>query len=94
MTTPNINLDPQYVTEQVNQVISESGLPPDFLVQAGELAEAAIMDRSGRAYKQFVKFMVERGLETEKSLKKPDYQMLGMLVAMGKVAQRQIGPTA
>jgi hypothetical protein len=35
----------------------------------------------------FVKFMVERGLETEEDLKKPDPQMLAMLATIGKVAE-------
>jgi hypothetical protein len=35
----------------------------------------------------FVKFMVQRGLDTEENLKKPDPQMLAMLATIGKVAE-------
>lgn len=86
--TENTNLDPEQVKQQAYQVIQQSGLPPDFIIEAGRLAEAAIMDPSGSAYQQFVEFMVSRGLESREDLKKPDYQMLAMLVGMYKVLEQ------
>lgn len=72
-------------TEQIIRVINESGMPPSMFAKIGDLAEKAINDKS--KYKDFVKFMVDKQLEDEKSLKKPDFQMLASMVVIGKVAE-------
>ena len=79
-------LDPNQVRDQVISVINEAGMPPYILVELGQLAEDAINDKSKKAYKKYVDYMVERGMETREDLKKPDYQFMAMMVAMGKVA--------
>ena len=86
--TKNLMANPQTreaATEQITQMITESGVPAWAYAEVGRQAEMALMDKS--KYPMFVKFMVERGLETEEDLKKPDPQMLAMLVTIGKVAE-------
>lgn len=75
----------EFATEQITQVINQSGMPPSMLAKIGNLAEQAIKDKS--KYKQFVDFMVQHKLETAETMKKPDYQMLASMVVIGKVAE-------
>lgn len=75
----------QMATDKITQMVNQSGIPPSMLAQIGQLAEQAIHDP--KKYPQFVNFMVQHKLETAEELKKPDYQMLGMMVVVGKVAQ-------
>lgn len=72
-------------TAEAEQAIRASGMPPEMFVEMGELAEAAIQDK--KKYPQFVKYMVDKRLETADSMKKPDFQMMATLVVLGKVAQ-------
>jgi len=86
--TQNLMANPQTreaATEQITQMIAESGVPAWAYAEVGRQAEMALMDKS--KYPMFVKFMVQRGLDTEENLKKPDPQMLAMLVTIGKVAE-------
>jgi hypothetical protein len=86
--TQNLMANPQTreaATEQITQMIQESGVPAWAYAEVGRQAEMALMDKS--KYPMFVKFMVQRGLDTEENLKKPDPQMLAMLVTIGKVAE-------
>lgn len=84
-------------TAEITRVVEQSGMPPQMFAEIGQLAEAAIKDK--KAYKNFVKYMVEKRLETAEELKKPDYQMLASLAVIGKVAatmsptQSQVNPT-
>jgi hypothetical protein len=73
------------VTQQVTEMIQQSGIPPKMFVKIGQLAEAAINDK--KKYKNFIDFMVKEKLETAESLKKPDFQMLASMVVIGKVAE-------
>jgi hypothetical protein len=72
-------------TEQITAMIEQGNVPAWAYAEIGRQAEMALMDKS--KYPMFVKFMVERGLETEEDLKKPDPQMLAMLATIGKVAE-------
>jgi hypothetical protein len=72
-------------SDQIVKMINQSGMPPSMLAHIGQLAEQAINDP--KKYPEFVNFMVSKKLETAEELKKPDYQMLGMMVVIGKVAQ-------
>jgi hypothetical protein len=83
--------DPEVIKQQVIQVIQQTGMPLDVLIELGQLAEAALNDPSGAAYKKYVDYMVSRGMERAEDMKKPDFQMMGMLIAMGKVAE-EMGP--
>ena len=86
--TQNLMANPQTreaATEQITQMIEESGVPAWAYAEVGRQAEMALMDKS--KYPMFVKFMVQRGLDTEENLKKPDPQMLAMLATIGKVAE-------
>jgi len=86
--TQNLMANPQTreaATEQIVKMIEESGVPAWAYAEVGRQAEMALMDKS--KYPMFVKFMVERGLDTEENLKKPDPQMLAMLATIGKVAE-------
>ena len=86
--TQNLMANPQTreaATEQITQMITESGVPAWAYAEVGRQAEMALMDKS--KYPMFVKFMVDRGLDTEENLKKPDPQMLAMLATIGKVAE-------
>jgi len=86
--TQNLMANPQTreaSTEQIVKMIQESGVPAWAYAEVGRQAEMALMDKS--KYPMFVKFMVERGLDTEENLKKPDPQMLAMLATIGKVAE-------
>ena len=86
--TQNLMANPQTreaSTQQIVQMIQQSGVPAWAYAEVGRQAEMALMDKS--KYPMFVKFMVERGLDTEENLKKPDPQMLAMLATIGKVAE-------
>jgi len=86
--TQNLMANPQTreaSTRQIVEMIEQSGVPAWAFAEVGRQAEMALMDKS--KYPMFVKFMVERGLDTEENLKKPDPQMLAMLATIGKVAQ-------
>jgi len=86
--TQNLMANPQTreaSTRQIVEMIEQSAVPAWAYAEVGRQAEMALMDKS--KYPMFVKFMVERGLETEEDLKKPDPQMLAMLVTIGKVAE-------
>jgi len=86
--TQNLMANPQTreaSTQQIVQMIEQSGVPAWAYAEVGRQAEMALMDKS--KYPMFVKFMVERGLDTEENLKKPDPQMLAMLATIGKVAE-------
>jgi hypothetical protein len=86
--TQNLMANPQTreaSTQQIVKMIEESGVPAWAYAEVGRQAEMALMDKS--KYPMFVKFMVERGLDTEENLKKPDPQMLAMLSTIGKVAE-------
>lgn len=72
-------------TQQITEVINNSGMPPQMFVEIGQLAEQAIQDP--KQYKNFVDYMVTKKLETAEDLKKPDYQMLASMVVIGKVAE-------
>ena len=72
-------------TQQITQLINQSGMPPKMFVKIGKLCEDAINDP--KKYKNLVNFMVKEKLETAESMKKPDYQMLASMVVIGKVAQ-------
>lgn len=84
-------------TQQITQMIQQSGMPPQMFAEIGRLSEAAIQDK--KKYKDFVNYMVEKRLETAEDLAKPDYQMLASMAVIGKVAetmaptQSQINPT-
>lgn len=75
----------EMATDKITQVINQSGMPPSMLAKIGKLAEQAIKDK--KDYKKFVDFMVKNKLETNETLKKPDYQMLASMVVIGKVAE-------
>ena len=86
--TKNLMANPQTrdaATAQITKMIEESGVPAWAYAEVGRQAEMALMDKS--KYPMFVKFMVERGLDTEENLKTPDPQMLAMLATIGKVAE-------
>jgi hypothetical protein len=86
--TQNLMANPQTreaSTRQIVEMIEQSGVPAWAFAEVGRQAEMALMDKS--KYPMFVKFMVERGLDTEENLKKPDPQMLAMLATIGKVAE-------
>jgi len=72
-------------TKEILNVIQQSGIQPQKFVEIGQLAEAAINDK--KKYSKFVDYMVREKMEDARDLKKPDYQMLAMLVVIGKVAQ-------
>ena len=75
----------QVATEQITNMIQQSGIPPKMFVKIGQLAEQAIRDK--KKYKDFVDFMVQQKLETAESLKKPDFQMMASMAVIGKVAE-------
>jgi len=52
----------------------------------------ALMDK--KKYPEFVKYMTDKRLETAEDLKKPDFQMMGTMVVLGKVAEQMLTPTA
>jgi hypothetical protein len=86
--TQNLMENPQTreaSTQQIRDMIEQSNVPAWAYAEIGRQAEMALMDKS--KYPMFVKFMVERGLDTEEDLKKPDPQMLAMLATIGKVAE-------
>lgn len=86
--TQNLMANPQTreaSTQQIRDMIEQSNVPAWAYAEIGRQAEMALMDKS--KYPMFVKFMVERGLDTEEDLKKPDPQMLAMLATIGKVAE-------
>jgi hypothetical protein len=73
------------VTQQVTEMIQQSGIQPQKFVEIGQLAEDAINDK--KKYSKFVNYMVREQMEDAKDLKKPDYQMLASLVVIGRVAR-------
>lgn len=75
-------------TERVTGIIEKSKIPPEKFVEMGQLCEAAIQDP--KQYPAYVKYMVDRRLETAESMAKPDYQMMASMVVMGRVAQEII----
>jgi hypothetical protein len=86
--TQNLMTNPQTreaSTKQIRDMIEQSNVPAWAYAEVGRQAEMALMDKS--KYPMFVKFMVQRGLDTEEDLKKPDPQMLAMLATIGKVAE-------
>jgi hypothetical protein len=79
-------------TAEAEKAILASGMPREMFVEIGRLAEAAIMDK--KKYPEFVKYMVSKRLETAEDLKKPDFQMMGTMVVLGKVAEQMSAPAA
>lgn len=79
----------EQVTQQVTQMIQQSGMPVEMFVEIGKLCEDAINDK--KKYGKFVDYMVNKRLETRESLKKPDFQMLASMVVIGKVAETMVG---
>jgi hypothetical protein len=79
-------------TAEARAAIEASGMPREMFVEIGRLAEAAIMDK--KKYPAFVKYMVDKRLETAEDLKKPDFQMMGTMVVLGKVAEQMSAPAA
>lgn len=75
-------------TERVTAIIEKSGIPPERFVEMGQLCEAALQDP--KQYPAYVKYMVDRRLETAESMAKPDYQMMASQIVMGRVAQEII----
>lgn len=78
----------EQATAKATEMIQQSGMPPEMFVRIGNLAEAALLDK--KKYPDYVKFMVTSKLETEKSLKKPDFQLMASMVVIGKVAQTMV----
>lgn len=74
----------EMATQQITDVVNNSGMPPQMFAEMGQLAEKAIHNK--KKYKDFVDYMVKHKLEKAEDLKKPDYQMLASLVVIGKVA--------
>jgi hypothetical protein len=72
-------------TQQITDMINQSGMPPEMFVEIGALAEAAIRDP--KKYAAFVDYMVEKRLESREDLKKPDYQLMASMVVIGEVAK-------
>lgn len=75
-------------TAEAESAIRSSGMPVEMFVEMGQLAEAAIQDK--KKYPEFVKYMVDKRLETADSMKKPDFQMMATLVVLGKVAENMM----
>ena len=75
----------EQATEEARKAITQSGIPPSAFVTMGQLAETAIKNK--KKYPDFVKFMVDNGLEKAEDLKKPDVQMMTTLVILGMVAR-------
>jgi hypothetical protein len=72
-------------TAEARQAIEASGMPPEMFAEMGQLAQAAIQDK--KKYPEFVKYMIDKRLETAESMKKPDFQMMATLAVLGKVAE-------
>lgn len=72
-------------TQEITQMIQQSGMPPQMFVEMGRLALAAI--ENPKLYPKFVDYMVQKQLESAEDLKKPDYQMLASMAVIGKVAE-------
>lgn len=79
----------EQVTQQVTEMIQQSGMPVEMFVEIGKLCEDAINDK--KKYSKFVDYMVNKRLESRESLKKPDFQMLASMVVIGKVAETMVG---
>lgn len=67
------------------KMIAETGAPPKEIAAIGRVAEAALHDKS--KYKDFVKYMVDKGIATAEQLKKPNFQIMSTMVVLGKVAE-------
>ena len=78
----------QAAEDRVTKIIENSGIPPERFVEMGQLCEAALQDP--KQYPAYVKYMVDRRLETPESMAKPDYQMMASQVVMGRIAQGMI----
>ena len=85
----DLGVTQEQVTAKATEMIQKSGMPPEMFVRIGNLCEAAILDKS--KYPEYVKFMVSHRLETEESMKKPDFQLMASMVVIGKVAQTMVG---
>lgn len=73
-------------TAEAEKAIRASGMPVEMFVEIGRLCEAAIRDK--KKYPAFVKYMVDKRLETAEDLKKPDFQTMATMVVLGKVAEQ------
>lgn len=93
INTPNQNPsnDMAQATEAVKQLMAQTKMPASMLVHLGKLAEHAI--HNPKEYNKFVDFAVKNKLDSKEQLQKPDYQMLGMMATMGRIAQNMAEQT-
>jgi hypothetical protein len=79
-------------TAEAEAAIRASGMPVEMFIEIGRLCEAALQDK--KKYPAFVKYMVDKRLETAESLKKPDFQTMASMVVLGKVAEQMAASAA
>lgn len=73
----------------VRQAMQEEGVSAQALIQIGDLAKKVLEDKS--LYPQFLQAVIQSGLAEEDDMDEEiDYQIIGVMVALGEMAKQMI----
>ena len=75
--------------QMVREAMQEEGVSAQALIQIGDLAKKVLEDKS--LYPQFVQAVIQNGLAEEDDMDEEiDYEIIGVMVALGEMAKQMI----
>lgn len=75
--------------QMVRQAMQEEGVSAQALIQIGDLAKKVLEDKS--LYPQFLQAVIQSGLAEEDDMDEEiDYEIIGVMVALGEMAKQMI----
>ena len=74
--------------QMVRDAMQEEGVTPQTLIRLGSLAERVLQDQS--LYPQFLQAVIDNDLVEEDVETDIDYEIIGVIATLGKMAQEMI----
>jgi len=75
--------------QMVRQAMQEEGVSAQALIQIGDLAKKVLEDKS--LYPQFLQAVIQSGLAEEDDMDEEiDYEIIGVMVALGEMVKQMI----
>jgi hypothetical protein len=74
--------------QMVREAMQEEGVTPQTLISLGSLAERVLQDQS--LYPQFLQAVIDNDLVEEDVETDIDYEIIGVIATLGKMAQEMI----
>ena len=75
--------------QMVREAMQEEGVSAQALIQIGDLAKKVLEDKS--LYPQFLQAVIQSGLAEEDDMDEEiDYEIIGVMVALGEMAKQMI----